>query len=280
MKRHVWLIVGISGLIAAGVSVALFLVFSAGSMTNDSVIALAKSGFSEWLIIEKIKSSRTDFDTSANELVRLKEAGVTETVIYTMLNPAEAKGSSSKTATVARKEAAATVAPVAVARGRCEASTSGDQPWLSRGTKAMWYSTSETSSHVEMLYERGTINRQQIFMVNVTLLELTPLHANLRLGNRPVFWSCINPTDMPLVRFSQDEKGNERNTSLSRGWTMSQKTSISKEDIVPMAYEKTSGGLYKITPKTALERGEYGFVPQATGGHFTMGERVYSFGVD
>jgi len=145
----------------------------------------------------------------------------------------------------------------------------------------MWYSKKDATVLTEMEYERGTINEKHIVMVNFTLLELTPLRAQLRLNPESVFWSCINPSDMPLVRFSLDENGNERNTSLGRGWgRVSQKKSISKDDLVPITYEKTAGGLYKIKPKALLDVGEYGFVPQGTGGHFSQGERVYAFGID
>jgi len=50
-------------------------------LTNDSVIALAKAGFDELFIIERIRTSRTHFDTSVDGLVALKQAGISEDVI-------------------------------------------------------------------------------------------------------------------------------------------------------------------------------------------------------
>ena len=50
-------------------------------LTNDSVIALAKAGFDELFIIERIRTSRTRFDTSVDGLVALKQAGISEDVI-------------------------------------------------------------------------------------------------------------------------------------------------------------------------------------------------------
>jgi hypothetical protein len=53
-------------------------------MTNDGVITMAKAGFDELFIIERIHTSRTHFDTSVEGLVALKLAGVSEDVIRVM----------------------------------------------------------------------------------------------------------------------------------------------------------------------------------------------------
>ena len=53
-------------------------------MTNDGVITMAKAGFDELFIIERIHTSRTHFDTSVEGLVALKQAGVSEDVIRVM----------------------------------------------------------------------------------------------------------------------------------------------------------------------------------------------------
>jgi hypothetical protein len=53
-------------------------------MTNDGVISMAKAGFDELFIIERIHTSRSHFDTSVEGLVALKLAGVSEDVIRVM----------------------------------------------------------------------------------------------------------------------------------------------------------------------------------------------------
>ncbi|MEQ1946187.1 MAG: hypothetical protein ABL995_03295 [Bryobacteraceae bacterium] len=50
-------------------------------LTNDSVIALASAGFDELFIIERIRTSRTRFDTSVDGLIALKQGGISEDVI-------------------------------------------------------------------------------------------------------------------------------------------------------------------------------------------------------
>ena len=53
-------------------------------ITNDGVITLAKAGFDELFIIERIHTSRTRFDTTVEGLVALKQAGVSEDLIRVM----------------------------------------------------------------------------------------------------------------------------------------------------------------------------------------------------
>lgn len=57
-------------------------VLSRERLTNASVIRLSRAGFDELFIIERIHTSRTDFDTSVEGLIALKQAGVSEDLIH------------------------------------------------------------------------------------------------------------------------------------------------------------------------------------------------------
>jgi hypothetical protein len=50
-------------------------------LTNDSIVKLSRAGFDELFIVERIRSSRTDFDTTVEGLIALKQAGVSEDLI-------------------------------------------------------------------------------------------------------------------------------------------------------------------------------------------------------
>lgn len=61
-------------------------------LTADDVIAMGQAGIGEDLIIAKLRSANQIFDLSTDEMVRLKKAGVSEAVIWVMLDPkAESK---------------------------------------------------------------------------------------------------------------------------------------------------------------------------------------------
>jgi hypothetical protein len=50
-------------------------------LTNEGVITLAKAGFDEMFIVERIRTSRAKFDASVEGLVALKQAGISEDII-------------------------------------------------------------------------------------------------------------------------------------------------------------------------------------------------------
>jgi hypothetical protein len=56
-------------------------------LTNDSIVTLAKAGFDEVFLLQLIRSSRTNFDTSVQGLVALKQAGVSQELIRLMAMP-------------------------------------------------------------------------------------------------------------------------------------------------------------------------------------------------
>jgi hypothetical protein len=55
-------------------------------LTNSEVVGLVRAGFSEEVILAKIKNSNCNFDTSTPALVTLKDKGVTSTVIAAMID--------------------------------------------------------------------------------------------------------------------------------------------------------------------------------------------------
>jgi hypothetical protein len=235
-------------------------------LTNDDVVTMVQAGLDHGLVIEKIKASKTAFDTTPGALVALKKAGVGDDIIRVMVNPAYEGNPPQGNGNGPSPEA-------------CQVPPDGRPLWLSGASPAMWYSDPDKGDRVDMNYERGTIETVG-FVVHARLLVLHPIRAGLRLGSRARFLSCINPTDAPLVHFSLDKGSNERNTSVGRVGPFGGSWNISEEDLVPFKFEKTPEGYFRITPDTPLKPGEYGFVPQGSIGFFAAGERVYTFGVD
>jgi hypothetical protein len=56
-----------------------------GAMTNQDVLDLKKAGFSEDLIIAKIKSSKAAFQLETADMIELKKAGLSDKVIAAMM---------------------------------------------------------------------------------------------------------------------------------------------------------------------------------------------------
>jgi hypothetical protein len=240
-------------------------------LTNDDVVSLVQAGLPQDVIIEKIKTSKTAFDTSTDALVGLKKAGVGGEIIRVMVNPAaETKPGGPAGSPWTNPNAPAP----------CQVPPGGQASWLSGTSPAMWYTDSDKGDRVELNYERGTISRVGFAGFGSSLLVLHPIKAGARVTGRAQFLSCINPSDAPLVHFSLDTGSDERNTSVGKITPFHISFHISEDDLVPFKSEKTPDGYFKITPASPLKHGEYGFVPQGSAGFFSAGERVYTFGVD
>src|SRR2546427_10371783 len=55
-------------------------------MTNETVIQMVKAGFSENVILAKMRSSQTKFDTRTEALIALKQAGGSEKVMSAIIS--------------------------------------------------------------------------------------------------------------------------------------------------------------------------------------------------
>jgi hypothetical protein len=58
-----------------------------GTMTNDTVIAMARESVPPSVIVSQIRARKTNFDLSDGEVIRLSKAGVPPDVIEAMRNP-------------------------------------------------------------------------------------------------------------------------------------------------------------------------------------------------
>ena len=58
-------------------------------LTVEEVVKLSRSGFSEELIVTKIKKNGKAFDLSTDELVELKKQGLSDNIIRFLLDPAQ-----------------------------------------------------------------------------------------------------------------------------------------------------------------------------------------------
>ena len=56
-------------------------------LTNEKVITMVQAGLPANIIVNKIRASKTNFNTSTDELIRLKQANVHDDVINAMVNP-------------------------------------------------------------------------------------------------------------------------------------------------------------------------------------------------
>ncbi len=67
------------------------------TLTNSDIIHMVEAGFDEATVIQAIEAGKPDFDTSVQGLISLKDAGVSEKIIRTILATGKQMDSSSET---------------------------------------------------------------------------------------------------------------------------------------------------------------------------------------
>jgi hypothetical protein len=243
-------------------------------LTNPTIIELKELGLGESLIVEKIKTSRCNFDMSIAGLKQLKAAGVPETVIKEMLSA---------------KSAAKGNERVVAASG-----SDPNDPASAHEAGIWWYE--ETNGKPKMTNLEPTVYTQN--KTGVAFFErfgqtvknhavIRSPHAEIQIADRrPVFYFYfekngsgfigISANEYVLAQFDVSEKDNQRRVVVGSANAYSGGESGAEGRSVRLfSYQKLGPGIYKVTPKEDLASGEYCFY---YGGQ-TGGGRVFDFGV-
>jgi len=233
------------------------------TLTNQSIVDMAKAGLSERVIIAKIRNSPTSFDTQTDALIALKKNGNSEKIIEAMMSPSAA---------AAAPPASAAPSSVALAPAPAVA------PAPPRPTVYQVVGGKE----VELLASSTDVERTNARYSRSTEVVIQGNKAKVRTAERqPVFVLTTAPSEMPLVKL--DPGKNDRNLKVGSGSRVPYGGSTSTrgirgEDMIAVDAERDSRGFYRVKPRTPLAPGEYGFV--ATRGGSPMGSSIYDFGVD
>jgi hypothetical protein len=263
------------------------------TMTNEEVISLAKAGLNETIIVNKIKTSKSSFDLSTDNLIKLKQAGVSDNIVTAML---EAKSGRS-------------IQPASSAAQSADSRGTGDP-------------NDPMSPHDYGLYlfeEKDGVRKMTQMMPNVsaqnrtgggftaavtpfglgkrkTKANLPGTAANLQIKDaNPVFYFYLDvksgglntssgipstPSEFALIRFNV--RDDNREVTIAKSNAYSSKGGLSDEYVVNYTAQDLGNGIFKVTPKTTLANGEYGFYLLNSGNSnasAAIGAKFFDFGV-
>jgi hypothetical protein len=249
-------------------------------INNASIVELKQLGLGESVILEKIKTTRTDFDVSLNGLKQLKQAGLSDALIAAMV--------SAKTPTAAEK-------PVADASAAHAAGI-----WLEEEidgkAKQSKLEPSPSTTKTGMMVFAGFGQPVK------TQAVVQGLQAGIQVTNRrPVFYfyfnkneaglgnaqqSASSPKEFVLAKFDVNEKDKQRSMVVGEfNVYRDNRSGADSKSIRDFSSEEVTPGVYKVSPKEDLANGEYCFYNGGNasgvvllGGGVSAG-KVYDFGV-
>lgn len=271
------------------------LLFAQQPLNNDSVIKLVKAGLSEDLIVSTINGSAGTYDTSAEGLIALKQASVSDKVVTAIV--LKASGSSAP----ASGAAPATAAPGA----------NPDDPAAAHEAGIYIYSDSAPARSKMTMLEPNVYTQGKTGGVFASAMTygiakvkmkavLRGAHANARVSDpQPVFYfyfeetgaglshatgifgGTSTPNEYTLLHF--DVKGATRETIIGQANAFGASGGTDNKAVTSFTYTKLRPGVYKVILNAALQPGEYGFI--SSGGSVGIGpmgsttnSRVFDFG--
>lgn len=212
---------GLGFVLLVALSVPLAHAQAGPEITNQRVIEMTKLGFGDEIIIAKIKTGTPKFSLSDNDLLALKQAGVSDKVIAAML-----------------EASVLTTARVTVGEEPLELHLLGQSKVGGRlGSMA----TFGVKSVKVKAYLQGPHASAFGHQYATIVIELPP-----------------NDSIENYILVRMDGKEDRRELEMaSIGGAVGAKVGVRAEDIVPTSATPRGGNLYHLTPNSRLKRGEY-----------------------
>ncbi len=259
-------------------------------LTNDEVISLSKAGLSNSIIVDKIRTSKSKFDLSTDALIKLKKAGISDDIVGAML---AAKTGATPTA--------------AASGGTTVAAGDPNDPLSPHGYGLYLFEEKDGVRKMTQLAPNVSAQNRTGggFTAAVTPFGLgkrktkanlpgTTANLQLREAN-PVFYFYLDvksgglntasgipstPSEFALVRFNV--RDDNREVTIAKSNAYSSKGGLSDEYVVDYMAQDLGNGIFKVTPKTSLTNGEYGFYLLNSGNSnasAAIGSKFFDFGV-
>jgi hypothetical protein len=261
-------------------------------LTNEEVISLAVAGLNKTIIVNKIRTSKSNFDLSTNALIKLKKAGVSDEIVNAMLEAKSGKQATTNTSTATSSD------------------MSGGDPNDPMAPHSFGLYLFEEKNGVRKMTQMApNVSAQNRtgggFTAAVTPFglgkrktkaNLPGTSAALQLqDSNPVFYFYLDvksgglntmsgipstPSEFALVRFNV--RDDNREVTIAKSNAYSSKGGLSDEYVVQYTAQDMGNGIFKVTPKTSLTNGEYGFYMLNSGNSnasAAIGSKFFDFGV-
>jgi hypothetical protein len=270
----------------AVVAIPPALAFGDEILNNGSVIEMQKLNLGDGVIIDKIRVSQCNFDTSLDGLKALKAANVSDAVIQAML---------AKTAPPPPPPATGGIPIPANVNDPAAPHPPGIWRWVeTNGVKTLSQMDRERTVEISRGGFIGPFGAGKIS----TTARLTGMSSPAQLSERkPEFYLYIGerdrsdlmvdgPNDLIFCQFTvipTDAKrnANQRAVDIATYGAYGSSHGIDKKALREFDSRKVGEGIYKIVPKGDLADGEYAFCSAPAASAYLAGTsgRFYTFGI-
>jgi hypothetical protein len=271
----------------------------AENLTNDDVITLASMGLGDEAIIAKIKASSNTFKVTTEDMIALKNKGVSGPIIAAMLAATQNSGVSASAQASSDSPDPMVPHPSGIyilKNWDADPKMARIDPTTSNQTKSggmLGYALTGGIASLSMktvLPNAGARTRSPNG-APVFYFYFDQASQSLSNGASGNIWgigpgaAVTSPNEFSLVRFNVKKNGREAKVgSFNIGGA---KSGVMDKDRINFSYEEVRPGVFKVFPDATLEPGEYGFLySMSTGsgpGMFSGGAqsaRIFDFAVE
>ncbi len=259
-------------------------------LTNADVIRMTQLKFGDSVVIAKIKASSCRFDIGMEALSKLKEAGVSDSIIQVMVEV----GAAHNAATEAKSKEAPPVDPndprtphpAGIYWLSKEARDKGLvqlEPTVYSGGKTGGVLASAMTYGLAKTKWKAVVRSKQ---ANQRIAEEKPEFwfyfesATHGLGHGGAYWIAGATSPNEFVLAKMNVKKDERELVVGEWNAFGASTGTRSKDTVAMRIEKIAPGIYRVIAENPLPPGEYCFF--YAGGTAAMGVsggRLFDFGI-
>ena len=260
---------------------------AAETLTNETIIQLVKAGIGNDAVIAKIKATPGNYALSTDDLIALKNAGVSGDVIAAMIaGPAKAEAPAAMSLTDINPmtphpsglyliDAAANRLDRIDPTVSNQAKTGGIFGYaLTMGIASMSVKVAISGESARVVAASGSPSFYMFF--DASNPQTANISSSWAAGSAQ---TVVSPSEFTLIRLAQkDGRREARVGSMNIGGA---KTGVMDHDRIPFDYQMVRDGVYKVTLKAPLEPGQYGFIYALNGGgtNGAMSARIFDFSV-
>ncbi len=244
---------------------------SQDTLTNASVLEMLEFGFEEDVIISKIQSEQSAFDTSLDALKELKSKGVPSAVLAAMVKANSKEVVQEEKTGIYYLALDSTEKPIL--------------PTVFSGTKTRTLASAFTYGIAsgKMKSILNGANSQNVLAENLPsfLFYFRPFRDNQHLATDWWFRATTSPNEFVLVVLKSNKLKNTREIETGKvNLWVGTDAGVGNDKVIPFTIENCGDGVFKITPSQPLDPGEYCFFYKGTipqGGY--TNQSVFDFSI-
>lgn len=248
--------------------------FAQDKLTNSSIIEMKSIGFSDDVIISKIKSSEAKFDTSISALKELKEKGISDAIIMTIMNSGEKESNDSSNEILLKTGIYF---------------TEGDElvrilPTVFSGTKTNTLGSAFSYGIASAKIKSVLNNAQSTNIIKNPRPEFTFIFATQGGDAFSIdpsnwwFFSASTPNQFVLAKLNSKKNKRELVTGKVNVYAGTN-IGVDEKSIIPFNIEIVNDYEYIVTTKQPLQNGEYCFFYQGSVPQGVINQSVFDFSI-